>query len=172
MAKRKQKIVLEGFSFTVGKLIIEQEAEDFEVDDLASNVRSAIGQMISAPVGLLVPDAGEQKSPTALPTVPVVASTKRRRRRASPQAVSAEGQQENERMSRAKPNGARGLIEEMKHDGFFAQDRAISEVREELHTRGHTFKSNEISPVLLSMTKQKALSRRKDESGSWVYRAG
>ena len=59
----------------------------------------------------------------------------------------------------------------MKEDGYFAQDRAISEVREELHTRGHSFKSNELSPVLLAMTKQKVLSRRKDEKGGWVYRA-
>ena len=172
MSKRKQKIVLEGFTFTVGKLIIEHESEDFEIDELSENVRTAIGEVISAPARLLSPEAGVQQTPPTPAVVQSVAAPKRRRRRSSPPTTTADGQQNGERTTRTKPNSARSLIEEMKNDGFFAQDRSISEVREELHTRGHSFKSNEISPILLAMTKQKDLSRRKDDSGSWVYRAG
>lgn len=172
MSKRKQKIVLEGFTFTVGKLIIEQEAENFEVDELSENVRTAIGEVISAPARLLSPESGGQPTPQTPTIVQGPATPKRRRRRSSQPATSADGQQNGDRTSRAKPNSARSLVEEMKDDGFFAQDRSISEVREELHTRGHSFKSNELSPILLSMTKQRLLSRRKDDGGSWVYRAG
>lgn len=176
MSKRKQKIILEGFTFTIGKLIIEQDAEDFDSDELSNNVRNAIGQVISAPSRLL---SAESPDPTPLqqqPTVfqvPPTPTPKRRRRKSSNSASNDTATDSNgERTSRSKPNSARSLVEEMKDDGFFAQDRAISEVREELHTRGHSFKSNELSPVLLSMTKQKSLSRRKDNNGGWVYRAG
>jgi len=172
MSKRKQKIVLEGFTFTIGKLIIEQEAEDFDSDELFNNVRNAIGQLISAPSRLL---SAESPSPSPLPrSLPVsaVPSKPKRRRKSSASASNEDATDSNgERTSRGKANSARSLVEEMKDDGFFAQDRAISEVREELHTRGHSFKPNELSPVLLAMTKQKALSRSKGDKGKWVYRA-
>lgn len=173
MSKRKQKIVLEGFTFTIGKLIIEQDAEDFDSDELSDNVRNAIGQVISAPSRLLNAEATQPPSlPSSLPVSELPSKPKRRRRKNSASAIDeSTGDSNGDRVSRSKPNGARSLIEEMKEDGYFAQDRAISEVREELHTRGHSFKSNELSPVLLAMTKQKVLSRRKDEKGGWVYRA-
>lgn len=174
MSKRKQKIVLEGFTFTVGKLIIEQEAEDFAGDELSNDVRSAIGQVISAPSRLLSAESPAPRPlPQSLPVSTVPPRTKRRQRKSAVAATNGSASDTNgERTLRSKPNSARSLIDEMKGDGFFAQDRAISEVRDELHTRGHSFKSNELSPVLLSMTKQKSLVRRKDDNGGWVYRAG
>jgi len=173
MSKRKQKIILEGFTFTIGKLVIEQEAEDFDGDKLSNNVRNAIGQVISAPSRLLNAESTDTPSlPRLLPTSEEPTKPKRRRRKISASTSNDLASESNgERSSRSKPNSGKSLIEEMKNDGFFAQDRSISEVREELHTRGHSFKSNELSPVLLSMTKQKSLSRRKDESGGWVYYA-
>lgn len=174
MSKRKQKILLEGFTFTVGKLIIEQEAEDFDSDELSNNVRNAIGQVISAPSRLLSADLSDS-SPLqqSVPVADVPSMPKRRRRQgAISSSIDPTTDSNGDRVSRSKPNTARSLVEEMKDDGYYAQDRAISEDREELHTRGHSFKSNELSPVLLAITKQKIWIRRKDANGGWVYRAG
>lgn len=174
MSKRKQKIVLEGFTFTIGKLVIEQDSEGFNSDELSNNVRNAIGQVISAPSRLLSAESPDTSLlQQSLPFEDVPSKPKKRRRKSSASASNdSAADSSGERTSRGKPNSARSLLDEMKDNGFFAQDRAISEVREELHTLGHSFKSNELSPVLLSMTKQKSLIRRKDDNGGWVYRAG
>lgn len=171
MSKRKQKIILEGFTVSVGKLIIEHESEHLDGDALSANVRDAIGQVISAPARLLVAESVETTETLGLPASQVADKPRRRRRRTANPALENNGDDSGDRSSRTKPNSARSLIDEINDDGFFAQERTIAEVREELHTRGHSFKSNELSPVLLAMTKQKVLSRKKDDKGSWVYRA-
>lgn len=170
MAKRKQKIVLEGFTFTVGKLIIEQEAEDFEVDGLPDGVRQAIGDVITAPGRLLTVEPASTVPSTATPAQP--AAGPKRRRRSQRTTVAADGANGDASPRSSKGGGTKALVLELKEHGFFAQDRSIGEIREELHTRGHSFKSNEISPVLLSLTQQKVLARRKDDNQKWVYRDG
>lgn len=173
MSKRKQKIVLEGFTFTIGKLILEHESDEFDPDELTNDVQNVIGQLVTAPSKLVIAEAANsrqvQQSPPAFesPSKP----KSRRRKRSAPRSGDNAIESSGDRTTRTKPNSARSLIEELKTDGYFAQDRSISEVREELHTRGHSFKPNQLSSPLLSMTKNKALSRRKDESGTWVYRA-
>lgn len=109
---------------------------------------------------------------------PVVQPTKKRRRARRQVGNGAEASGHGDMAdnvpaprSGAKPNGARNLILELNGHGFFAQNRSIAEVREELQTRGHSFKSNEISPSLLSFTQQKILVRRRDDNGNWTYRA-
>lgn len=168
MAGRKQKIVLEGFSVTVGKLIIEHEISDADGLLLAQNVRDALGQAISAPARLLEVDASvTPKVDTGSATLP---KATRRRRRTTTSTPASNGEANGERAPRTKSGSPRPLIDELKSQGFFAQDRAIGEVREELHTKGHAFQSSQLSPVMLAMTRQKSLARKKNEKGEWVYR--
>lgn len=182
MSKRKQRIVLEGFTFTVNKFIIEQESEADDDLSLQDSVRQAVGRMISAPAQLLAIEANGTVTPTEhiAPqdlSTPEPSKKRRRRRRQAEDVGFASGSDETQEgklpsRSSAKQTGARGLILEIHQEGFFAQDRTIGDVRDKLHTRGHSYKSNELSPVLLSLTKAKTLSRRKDDKGTWNYRDG
>jgi hypothetical protein len=169
MAGRKQKIFLEGFSVTVGKLIIEHEVNDADGLLLAQNVREALGQAISAPARLLGAGAPPASTADAVVTLPLPKQS-RRRRRTSTSQPSSDGGSNGERTPRMKSGSPRPLVDELKDQGFFAQERAIGEVREELHTKGHAFQSSQLSPVMLAMTRQKSLARKKNEKGEWVYR--
>ena len=183
MARKKQRIVLEGFTFSVNKLIIEQESEIDDGPSLHEGVRHAIGRIISAPAELLATESNgvdTSRGASVLPEVPTSDPTKKRRRRTryvptgTDSVVASDDSKAETSTARSasKPNSARSLLVEIHKEGFFAQDRSIGEVRDELHTRGHSFKSNEISPVLLYLTKQKTLARRKGEGGGWTYREG
>lgn len=186
MHQRKQKIVLKGFSFKVDELIIEQETSELGMSDQDTALK-AIGQVFSAPQHLLGIESGGSVHATS-PVAQLHAEQngvpeqgKRRRRRRGrntntdnevlPQSADGEPKQTKGRSS-SSSSSARNLLEEIHSEGFFAQDRSIAEVREELHTRGHAFKSNEISPSLLALTKNKILARKKDPKGNWVYRDG
>jgi len=182
MSNKKQRIVLEGLSFKVDRFIIERESEIDDNPFLQDDVHEVIGRVISAPAQLLgvEPNGPEQRPqepvvPTALPTGGSKKRRRPQRRHSSGDAAAATPDDHNENgavpRQNTKPNSARSLIQELNAQGFFEQDRAIAEIREELLTRGHSFKSNEISPTLLSLTKQKLLARRKDEAGRWSYRA-
>lgn len=170
MSKRKQKFVLEGLTFSIGKLIIEHEAEHSQGDSLANNFRNAIGQAISGPMRLLSADTIEVANTP--PSSAIDAPTKsRKRRRPLPKTSSRDGTEPVGRPQRSKSGGPRSLVEDLMTSGFFAQDRLVTDTRDELRTRGHTFESRAISSVLLAMTQQKQLVRKKDESDKWVYRA-
>jgi|SRR5271157_2717314 len=183
MAKRKQRIVLEGFTFAFNKFIIEQEVETDDDSSFPDGVRQAISRVMSAPAQLIALEANPTDTPQDRPLAPdllVSEPTKKRRRRgrrqpseadplaagSDPEAVTPPSR------SASKPSSARDLILEMHRERFFAQDRSIGEIREELHTRGHAFKSNQLSPALLSLTQKKSLARKKDEHGNWTYRDG
>jgi predicted transcriptional regulator len=57
----------------------------------------------------------------------------------------------------------------LKTDGFFSERRTIGEIREALSRKGHSFGSNEISPILVSLTKKELLQREKNAEDQWVY---
>jgi hypothetical protein len=181
MSKRKHRIVLEGLSFKVDKFIIERETEIENHASLEDDVHEVVGRVISAPAQLLALDATATtqtpQEPVVPSSLPTAQSNKRRRRRrhhgdTAEMADRDEPGENGPAPNRStKPNSARSLIQGLHAHGYFAQDRTIAEIREELHTLGHTFKPNEISPTLLSLTRQKTLARQKDEAGHWTYRA-
>ena len=75
---------------------------------------------------------------------------------------------------RIRRNGAgtTTLVLDLKADGMFVTKQKIAAVREALAKKGHTFQSNEISPILVSLTKKGDLKRDKDPTdGRWVYYA-
>lgn len=169
MPGRKQKIVLEGFSVSIGKLIIEHEINDQDGLLLAQNVQEALGQALTAPARLLSAQASPPVPPVVASSPPMATPSRKRRRRAT-SGASPETAANGERPPRTKSGSPRPLVDELKAQRFFAQDRTIGELREELHTKGHAFKSSQLSPVLLAMTRQKSLARKKSEGGDWVYR--
>lgn len=65
--------------------------------------------------------------------------------------------------------GQSGLVTALKDDGFFGSKRTISDIRGALGKKGHSFKSNEISPTLVALTQQEILQREKNDKDQWVY---
>jgi hypothetical protein len=65
--------------------------------------------------------------------------------------------------------GQSGLVTALKDDGFFSSKRTISDIRGALGKKGHSFKSNEISPTLVALTQQEILQREKNDKDQWVY---
>lgn len=185
MHQRKQKIVLKGFQFKVDELVIDQETSELGMS-VPDTALKAIGQVISAPQQLLGIESDGNVIHAATPAVPLPEDRNgtldhgkpRRRRRgrksSTPDDAVPSSEDTFESKVRTSSNGtsARSLVEEIQSEGFFAQDRTIADIREELLNRGHSFKSNEISPSLVALTKNKTLSRKKGENGQFVYRDG
>ena len=168
MSERKQKIVLEGFTLTIGKLIIEQDAEDSDSNKLPDNVGNAIVQLISASSRLVnaeaTPSLPSSLSVSELPSKP--------QRKNSTSAIDeSTGDANVDRVSRGEPNFAAICIEEMHEEGYLDKERCVLEILEELHDSGHELGSTELTPMLFSMTKQLDLSRRKDRKRGWMFRA-
>ena len=63
----------------------------------------------------------------------------------------------------------KGLILELKREGFFKEKRSLSEVKAELASRGHIYSSASLSPKLLALVLDDKELWRVKEGGSWVY---
>lgn len=101
-------------------------------------------------------------------------SSKRRKRNKKPtETVLDENGNPIKPVRQTRPTGqsCSALTKGLVAEGFFSQNRITSEVREELSKKGHHFKSNHISSVLLKMTKSSDLERDKNAEDIWVYRA-
>jgi hypothetical protein len=84
---------------------------------------------------------------------------------AADQASASQGAKRQRRSS----SGPSALITTLKTDGFFAAKRDIGAIRAALAQKGHSLQSNEVSPSLVSLTKQGVLKREQNEQAQWVY---
>lgn len=71
--------------------------------------------------------------------------------------------------ARRSSGGQTTLLTALKDESFFTAKRTISDIRAELAKKGHTFKSNEISPSLVALTRDQVLKREKNGEGQWIY---
>jgi hypothetical protein len=70
--------------------------------------------------------------------------------------------------------GPKGRVQDLLDEGFFAEQKTINDLREELARRGHHHKLSELSPILLKLCQAKRLRRVKEPTeGStklvWKY---
>ena|SRR5438445_177768 len=64
--------------------------------------------------------------------------------------------------------GATERVRVLKEDGYFREKRTLVNVRNKLNEKGHIHKMDDLSPVLIRMTRSGEL-RRMQEKGNWVY---
>lgn len=173
MQQRTNEIVLENFSFSVGRLVIKQTTADTEVS-LPDTALKAIGQVVSAPQQLLGLESNGSvlhTAPPAAPSLPQAAAAPpaarpRRRRRATP----PNGDGANGTPNGTHPDSARSLILELKREGFFKTARAAGHVVAKLHEGGHTAtKPNNVQNALQSLTVAKELFRKQDRHKKYLY---
>lgn len=72
-----------------------------------------------------------------------------------------------------QPKGAKGRVEELVREGFFAEPRTVAEVRSELQRHGWHHASRELSRALIRVVREKKLRRIKEpenEGGKLVWR--
>lgn len=170
------------FEISLEKLTVKFEGDIQTAQLIQNEVTGALNTLASTQTRML----GPGKPPVA-PTVVEVKSRRRGRRRAGgatppgidPAILDAEvaaggnGDTPEAAAPRARRTGSGQsvLIEGIKQDGFFSEKRTISEIREALARKGHTFQSNEVSPCLVSLTKKGTLKREKSADGQWLYYA-
>lgn len=64
------------------------------------------------------------------------------------------------------------LLIELKNEGFFKDDKTISQIRDALHAKGRIVKITDLPPYLLKLVREGVLNRRKALIGrrkTWVY---
>jgi len=64
------------------------------------------------------------------------------------------------------------LLIELKSDGFFREERTISQIRDALHAKGRIVKLTDLPPYLLKLVRDNVLKRKRKLIGkrkTWVY---
>jgi hypothetical protein len=172
------------FEISLKELKVTFEGDIQTAEKMQGQITGALNSLASAQNRLLSAK-GEQPPPPIV----VQAPSKRGRRRRSgagnsssidPSIIDATTVGENgdreqaasepTRPRRAPSGNQHGLIASLKGEGFFGAGRSIGDIRAELARKGHTFKSSDISPALVRLTKEGALKRDKDaQLNQWVY---
>jgi len=172
------------FEISLKELSVKFEGDIQTAERMQSQITGALNSLSSAQNKLLAPGQPATGTPA------VDATPARRRRRRSKRiegidaaileadVVSGDGAQGESTsgdgsgtVARRRRSGAAQteLLTRLKNDGFFSERRTISEIREALSRKGHTFESNEVSPILVSLTKKELLQREKNSEGQWLY---
>ncbi|SRR6266852_3512521 len=167
------------FEICVKELVVKFEGDIQSAERMHGEVAGALTSLASAQRLLTAPP---KPPPTpAIVTVGSAGGRRRSRRRAAvnagTEAANSDGVAApesdagaNDEGRQSRRSGAATLITQLKEEQFFNAKRSISEIRQELAKKGHNFQSNEISPVLLSLTQQEVLKRDKDAGlNQWVY---
>jgi len=71
-----------------------------------------------------------------------------------------------------KKKGIEDLLIELEKDGFFNEDRTISQILEALHEKGRIAKRTDLSPYLLKQVRNNTLKRTRKTIGKkkmWAY---
>jgi hypothetical protein len=93
-----------------------------------------------------------------------------------PAKGTSEQSAKSAKKSSSRSKGASGAATAMSHiydGGFFSSPRTIGDIIENLkHDRGHTFKANELSPVLLRWLRAGKLKRTRNADGQYEYTTG
>ena len=172
------------FEISLKELKVTFEGDIQTAERMQSQITGAINSLATVQQRMLSPAAGVQPVPQ-MGEVSGSAPRKRRRRRSTavsgidPAILDATAVPENgnggtengqapER--RARRSGSADLITALKAEGFFTEKRKIGDIKAALANKGHTFKSNEISPTLIALTQAETLKREKDPTTKrWMY---
>lgn len=174
------------FEISLKELKVTFEGDIQTAGQIGSQVTGAFNSLVSAQQKLI----GGGATPSATP--PAVAAVPRRRgrgRRASssgidPAIIEGAAVPENGSNGNGADAGAAGaarprrstaggktLIGALKEEGFFSEKRTLGDVREHLSTKGHILKNSDISPALVTLTRNGTLKREKHVNGQWIYSA-
>lgn len=95
-------------------------------------------------------------------------STKKRK---SKKTQKKKGNSNKNNSTNGKRIGPATAMSKLLQDGFFQTGKSISEIIEKLkHDRGRSFKSNELSPVLLRWLRNGTLTREKNSENQYEYK--
>lgn len=173
------------FEISLKELKVTFEGDIQSAERMHGEITGAINSLAAAQSKMLT--AGQKPAPAAVVAEPAPGGRRRRgRRRASGSgidpAILVEGGAPAPEGSDDTPEDAGGgerrtgdgaqttLLAELKHDGFFSTKRTLGEVRAALAAKGHTFKSTDISPTVVRLTRQRVLQRERDPGkDQWVY---
>jgi len=75
---------------------------------------------------------------------------------------------------RPKKKGTEGVLMELKGEGFFSQERTMSQIRDALHAKGRIVKLTDLPPYLLKLVRNNELKREQKtikKKKTWVYSA-
>lgn len=179
------------FEISLKELKVTFEGDIQTAERMQGQITGAINSLASAQNRLLAPAT---PSAVAAPITLPPSGGRRRRRRNGPAtpgidptildgaavADSGNGAGASDqgtptaarRVRRSSGGNQAPLITDLKGEGFFSTKRGIGDIRSALARKGHTFKSNEISPTLTRLTKDQVLKREQDtETGQWMYYA-
>jgi hypothetical protein len=177
------------FEISLKELTVKFEGDIQTAERMQGQITGALNSLASAQNRLLSPGAATNSTaPVVLPT-----AGRRRRRRsgaASPGidpsildatavvpengdgVIKDDAGDAARRTRRTSGGNQTALITTLKTENFFSARRTIGDIRGELGRKGHTFKSNDISPALVSLTKSGVLKRDRDpQTDQWVYYA-
>lgn len=172
------------FEISLKELVVKFEGSIDQAKDFQGQVAGAQNSLASVQGRMLAPPT---KVDSSQGTAPLSNSRKTRKRRPSAVGIDpaiVEGLPEagtdgdpadsviDVTPTRKRTGtGTTDLIVALKSEGFFLQKRTNASIREELARKGHTFKSNEINPVLVKLTQKNVLKRDKN-GDQWIYFVG
>ncbi len=181
MASRSVK-----FEISLKELTVKFEGDIQTAERMHSQITGAINSLASAQNRLI----SSSPQATVSPSIEVAPGRRRRRRTRKVEGIdpsileadvvsgngtegeSAAGNADSSPLSR-RPRRSGGaqteLLTRLKSEGFFSERRTIGDIREALSRKGHTFKSNELSPILIALTKQEILRRERGGDDQWLY---
>lgn len=100
-------------------------------------------------------------------------SSKKNSRREAPKSQSPESGAKKAKSKAPRTSSSPGsfaMISQLLSDGFFKSPRTIGSIVEHCSTsRGHHYKANECSPVLLRLLRDGKLKRNKNKEGQYEY---
>lgn len=70
---------------------------------------------------------------------------------------------------KARMAGPTDLIRSLKEDGFFDNERSLSDVQEALKLRGRIYAVTSLSPLLVRLVRDRRLGRVRGPKGRWMY---
>lgn len=171
------------FEISLEKLTVKFEGDIQFAERVQGEITGALNTLASAQQRML---AGP--SPANIPVVELVPPARRGRRRrrggsgtpgidpgvldglnGSDSNGAGDGVEADGGRRTVRGGGPSSLIHELKSSGFFGTKRTIGAIRDALAMKGHTLKSNQISPTLVSLTRESVLKREKNPQKQWIY---
>jgi hypothetical protein len=168
------------FEISLEKLTVKFEGDIHVAEQLHGQITGAINNLASAQSRLLAPPSPSQ--PVAVASDSSARRRKRKRRTNDTIDVSVLDAEQADGVDSGDGDGSTGdvarrrtgsaptaLITILKDEGFFVTKRTLGSVREALAAKGHTLKSGDVTPVLISLTREGVLKRDKNPQKQWIY---
>jgi hypothetical protein len=168
------------FEISLEKLVVKFEGDIEFAERFQGEITGALNALSSTQTKLL-----SQASPPQGDLDVATAKAKRRRRRRTSNADSATGLEDivdgtviddtagegSTDASGAKRTGAgtSARIVALKDEGYFATKRTLGAIKTALAAKGFTYKSGQITPVLVQLTQTGVLKREKSPQNQWIY---